>query len=148
MKNSRTEQFNLFYPNIPLFVKEENQKMILSNPKYYSIIAPEHFYGMMYVSARNTVTLGELLQIWENEKVFSTTCSKCGGKSVLYRFGGSPLSGTLFEAENICVECGKRGNGAGTHIFYTLWKTRLNYKPIQPIAEKPDTIESLVKTCK
>jgi hypothetical protein len=148
-KRIRKEQFNLFYPNVPLFTEEGNQKMILSNPNYYSIVAPENFYRMSYIYDKRTkITLGELLQIWENKPVFSTTCKKCKGKSVLYRFGGSPLSGTLFEAENICVECGNRGNGAGTHIFNALWKTRLKYKPIEPIAEKPDTIESLVKTCK
>ena len=148
-KRIKTEQINLFYPNIPLFVEEENQKMILSDPKYYSIIAPERFYGMMYCLVGNPkITLGELLQIWEKETVFGTTCSKCGGKSVVYCFGGSPLSGRIFEAENICVECGKRGNSAGTHSFGALWKVRLKYKPIEPIAERPDTIESLVEACK
>jgi len=145
----KTEQFNLFYPNIPLFVEEKNRQMILSNPKYYSIVAPEPFFGMMYFSSVRSakVTLGELLQIWENEPVFSIACKKCGGKSVIYRFGGSPLSGTMFETKNICVECGSMGNGAD-HNFGVLRSTRLNYKPIEPIAEKPDTIESLIETCK
>ena len=145
----RTEQFNLFYLNIPLFFKEENRKMILSNSNYYSIVAPEPFFGIMYFSSARSakVTLGELLQIWKNETDFSVTCSKCGGKSVVYRFGGSPLSGTLFEAKNICIECGNMGNGAG-HNFGVLRCARLKYNPIKPIAETPDTIESLVEACK
>jgi len=148
-KRIRTEQTNLFYPNIPLFLEEENQKMILSEPQLYSIAAPERFYGMMYITAGNTkVTLGELLQIWEHEPVFSTTCKKCGGKSVVYFFGGSPLSGRIFEVENICIQCGKRENKVDTHSFGDLWRTRLKYKPIEPIAETPDTIESLVELCK
>ena len=148
-KRIKTEQFNLFYPNIPLFVKEENRKMILSNPNYYSIVAPKFFYGMSYaINSTQKVTLGELLQIWENEPVFNTTCKKCGGKSVVYYFLGSALSGKIFEAENICVECGKKGNRTGAHSMGPLWETRLKYKPIEPIAERPDTIESLVEACK
>ena len=147
-KRIRIEQFNLFYPNIPLFVEEKNRQMILSNPNYYSIVAPELFYGITFNIGNPTVTLGELLQIWENEPVFSTTCKKCGGKSVVYFFVGSALSGRIFEAKNICVECGNRGKGAGTHSMGNLWRTRLKYKPIEPIAEKPDTIESLVEACK
>jgi hypothetical protein len=139
------KQIDLFYQNIPLFV--ENQQMILSNPTYYSIVLPAHFYAAQWLAARKA-TLGELLQIWENESEFSTTCEKCGGKSVVYRFVGSILSGTLFETSNICVKCGNRGNRAGTHSFSVLRSARIKYKPIEPIAEIPDTIESLVETCK
>jgi hypothetical protein len=137
-------KIELFYQSIPLFV--ENQKMILSDPTYYSIVLPAHFYYAQWVATRK-VTLGELLQIWENEPVFSTTCKKCGGKSVVYSFGGSVLSGRIVGVCNICVKCGNRGNQAGTHSFGTLWHTRRNYKPIEPIAETPCTIESLVELC-
>jgi hypothetical protein len=129
-----------------LFVEEKNRQMILANPNYYSIVAPEHFYNVM--GTLNPITLGRLLQIWENEPVFSTTCKKCGGKSVVYQFGGSPLSGRLSIAKNICIACGNRGNGAGTHSFGTLRETCRKYKLIEPIAETPDTIESLVEACK
>lgn len=146
-KRIRDERFNLFYPNIPLFWK--NREMILSEPRYYSVVAPEHFYGMMYMLAGNPiVTLGELLQIWEKEEVFSVECKSCGGKSVVYRFGGSPLSGSIFEKKTICLQCGKTDNPPKVGSFGQMWNTiRSKYSPIEPIAETPTSLQELVNVC-
>ena len=68
--------------------------------------------------------------------------------AALYRFGGSPLSGTIFESKNICIKCGKLGSGAGTNSFGNLYGTRRKYTPIEPISNNPATLEELVKVCK
>jgi hypothetical protein len=145
-KRIRDERFNLFYPNISLFW--DNREMILKEPRYYSIIAPEHFYGMMYVLSGNPkVTLGELLQMWENEEDLSVECNACGGKSVVYRFGGSPLSGTIFEKKTICLQCGKIDNPPKYGSLGGMMKSRLKYSPIEPIAETPASLQELVAAC-
>lgn len=148
-KEIEAEQIKLFYSNIPLFIEKENQLKILSNSKLYGIVAPKPFFNMMYISSwqNRIITLGELLQIWKNEPIFSTNCPKCKGKSLVYHFGGSPLSGGLFEANNICTTCSYMGNGAGTQSFGALWQARLKYQPIKPFAVKPKSIEFLIKSC-
>ena len=146
-KKIRDERFNLFYPNIPLFWR--NREMILKKTRYYSIVAPEDFYGMMYVAAgRLKITLGELLQIWKNEVIFSTECPNCGGKAVVYRFGGSPLSGTIFEKKTICLKCGKMDNPPKGGSFGQMRKSRSEYLPIEPITEVPASLQELVAVCK
>ncbi|MDR1983219.1 MAG: hypothetical protein LBQ28_00110 [Prevotellaceae bacterium] len=139
--------FNSFYPYIPLFW--ENREMILNEPRYYSVKASNAFLGAMYMLPANpVVTLGELLQIWEKESIFHSHCEKCGGDSVVYRFGGSPLSGCLFECKNICLQCGNFGQGAGTHLFSELWRTRAQYRAIMPQAEVPASYSELIAACK
>jgi hypothetical protein len=143
----RKELFDSFYPYIPLFWA--NRKMILNEPRYYSIVAPNHFYGAMYICPNNPiVTLGELLRIWENEKLFSIECEECGGKAVVYRFSGSPLSGSIFERKNICTKCAKMGEGVNTISFRDLWRTRAKYRPTVPKAETPAALEELIAICK
>lgn len=147
-EKERNELINLFYQNIPLYTEEVNWEMIIENPKFYSITAPIHFYTTLYFSTTGqVVTLGELLQIWENEEFFCTCCSQCGGKSVLYRFGGSPLSGTIFEANNICTNCGHRDKSTNAESLGILLKARRKYSPITPIADTPASIQTLVNAC-
>jgi hypothetical protein len=144
-ERKRKEIFDSFYPHIPLFWK--NREMILKEPRYYSVRSPFYFMGAAYIGS-SLVTLGELLQIWERETVFSVTCRDCGGKRVVFNFSGSPLSGALGLCENICLQCGKIGNGSGAKSFGGLRNARLSYKPLQPIAENPATYKELIAACK
>ena len=140
---------DIFYLQIPLFWA--NREMILKEPRYYSITAPHHFYAMMYMLAGNPiVNLGQLLQIWEKEKIFSVECGHCGGKAVVFRFGGSPLSGTVFELKTICLACGKLYDPPNRNTF-SFGKLRIKsakYPPIEPIAEMPASVQELVAACK
>jgi len=145
-KRIRDERFNLFYPNIPLFWR--NRKLILKEPRYYSIKTPETLFDAMYCDKGLYVTLGELLQIWENEAIFSVECNTCGGKSVIYRFGGSPLSGTLFEKKAICLQCGKTDNLQRNGSFGQMQDIRAKYSLLEPIAETPASLQELVEVCK
>ena len=144
-ERKRKEIYDSFYPNIPLFWK--NKEMILKEPRYFSIKTPFYFMGAAYIGA-STATLGELLRIWEYEPVFSTKCTKCGGKSLVFNFSGSPLSGTLGLCENICLECGKFGNGSSASRFGGLMQARSKYEPLQPIIENPASYRELVAACK
>jgi hypothetical protein len=145
-----TLDMNRFYIHIPLFW--ENREAILRDPRYYSIVAPDHLYATF--GATDKITLGELLQIWENETEYSCKCSackglfhKCGGKAVVYYFAGSPLSGKIFASENICVECGRFGKGTGAISFGKLVTARHKYAPIEPMAETPALLDELVAKC-
>jgi hypothetical protein len=147
------EQSDLFYQNIPLFMEKRN--MILNDPRLYGVKAPKTFYSSMYVSTGSEqVTLGELLNIWENEEAFTVICNKlkglkkCGGKAVVYFFGGSPLSGSLFEKKAICTKCGNMKNNDTDGSFGNLRRIRGKYSPIEPIVQNPASIEELVAVCK
>jgi len=136
----------LFYSNIPLFW--ENRKMILKEPRYYSIVTPEYFGGTS-IGGGFRITLNALLQIWEKEKIISAECPNCGGKSVVYRFGGSSLSGCVV-TKAICTRCGKKSepppNGSLDQLLSI--RTRKKYSPIEPMAKPHATIEELVDVCK
>lgn len=146
-QNKHKEQCNLFYPNIPLFI--EKREIILDNPRLYGIKAPKTFYDSMYASTGGEqVTLGELLNIWENEKVFTVKCTKCDGSAVIYRFGGSPLSGSLFEKKTICTKCSHIDTNNKYGSFGELRRARGKYLPIEPIDPNPASIQELIAICK
>ena len=144
-ERKRNEIYDSFYPYIPLFW--ENREMILKEPRYYSVQSPFYFMGAAYTGA-SLVTLGELLRIWERESAFSITCEKCGGKRIVFNFSGSPLSGAIGLCENICLQCGEFGNGSGASRFSELMRPRLQYQPLQPIAENPASYKELIAACK
>lgn len=140
------ETFDSFYSFIPLFWA--NREMILNEPRYYSVKPPLYFWGAVH-SDSYTVTLGELLQIWNDETILSSTCKKCGGKSGIFQFGGSLLSGTIMVCRNICLQCGEIGHGSGgAKRLSELVQTRVRYKPLQPISEESVSYEELVAVCK
>ena len=133
----------MFYGNIALLFA--NIEKILSEPRLYSIKAPETLYEVMYVSlGERVITLGELLLLWQNEKAFSGTCPKCKGKTLLYRFGGSPLSGTIFESKSKCLECGQIDNEKKGGSFGSLRSIRDKYAPIEPVVEHPASVAELI----
>ena len=95
------ELCNLFYSNIPLFVQK--QDFILNDPRFCSIRSPKVFYSGAHIGNCFS-TLGKMLMFWKNETRFSEKCN-CGGKTVVYHFGISNLSGCI--ANKICLKCGK-----------------------------------------
>jgi len=138
---------NCFLTNIPLFWKK--REMILKEPQYYSVTPPIFPFGGgipgVYISVS---TLGVLLQIWENEEVFTVRCKICGGKALVFQFAGSFYSGALFAAKNICIQCGCLGNDIKTYRFSDYRKNIRKYKPLQPVAKKRVSIDELVRICK
>ena len=134
------ERCDLFYLNIPMFV--EKQDIILTTPKFYSIMSPKAFQIGMYIGSKQ-ITLGEMLLLWEHEAKFYRKCD-CGGKAVIYNFAGSVLSGTLFSAPSICVQCGKNDNIDKSYGFGSLMFCREKYNPIKPISKRPASIKNLI----
>ncbi len=139
-------RFTCFYPFIPLFWK--NKEFILNNPHYYSVTTPEFFMGIAYFIGCRTITLGELLSIWEEEESLIFTCI-CGGKSVCFQFGGSPLSGTEWVSKTICLVCEKIDDKGGlSSSLRSKIDARKKYKPLEPMIEKPATYLELSEICK
>jgi len=121
--------------------------MIMQEPRFYSVMTPEYFFGAMGTAR---ATLGKLLQIWTNLRKFSCVCKKCGGQAVTYQFGGSPLSGCLFVNRTVCLQCGEFGEGQkGTteYSFHKLHSSSSFYKCPEPIAENPASYLELVDAC-
>jgi len=152
MKN-KTFSVNIhdsFYPYIPLFWR--NREMILKEPRFYSIKPPQCFFGTS-LSGETSATLGQLLQIWESEKALTSLCS-CGGKSVVYQFGGLLLSGLQVDCFTICVKCGKFENEgrdgskkfSGSRLIEKI-EAYTRHKIIKPISETPASYEELITTC-
>ncbi len=136
--------FDSFYPFIPLFWK--NREHILKDPRIYSIQTPEYFMGLAY-TGESSITLGELLQLWEHEESMIFRC-KCGGKSVCFQFSGSPLSGTQGLSATICLECAKIDlKGAIGSGLREKKVARQKYQPMEPRAEKTATISELKEAC-
>lgn len=140
------EIFDSFYPYIPLFWKKK--ELILKDPRYYSIRTPKFFMGLAYFGGCNSITLGELLMMWQNENDLVFTCT-CGGKSVCFQFGGSPLSGTEWISQTICLECekiDKKGGLAST--LRSKIEARKKYKPIEPEDKVTISYDELVIICR
>jgi hypothetical protein len=139
------ERFNCFYPHIPLYWK--NKDLILNNPRFYSVVTPNFFMGLAYYGGCRTITIGELLLIWEKEESFIFKCS-CGGKSVCFQFGGSPLSGTEWVSKTICLVCDKIDNKGGmSSPLRVKIEARRKYTSILPLAENPVSYSELRKIC-
>ena len=121
--------------------------MILKDPRYNIVRAPIFFMGLAYVGGRNLITLGELFMMWQNEDDLVFTCT-CGGKSVCFKFGGSPLSGTEWISQTICLTCFAidRKGGLRSPLHAKIAVVR-KYKPIQPIAEKSVSYKELINLC-
>ena len=133
------EQFcELCCSHIPLFV--EKHEDILQNPRFYSIIAPRSFYEGMFIGS-GVITLGEMLLLWKNESVFTHECN-CGGRAVVYRFVGSPLSGSCV-AFCFCLQCREKSHIKSGN-FNTLWRTRKNYHPLKPVSQNPVVVKDLI----
>jgi len=145
-QKAHRKRCELFYSNIPLFI--ENKGLILNDPSLSGIRAPMTFYETMYMSfGREDITLGELLQIWANEPTFQVKCGECGGVAVIYRFGGSPLSGTLHEKKSICTKCHHVETEDKSGSFGTLQSARGKYAPIEPVATEHHSVEYLCSIC-
>ena len=138
MAEALQELYKLFCSHIPLFIEKQND--IMQNPRYYSIRSPLAFYDGMFVGSGG-ITLGEMILLWEKESAFSQPCD-CGGQSVIYRFLGSPLSGSC-SALCICRKCGIDSKTRRIN-FNNLWLTRRKYNPIEPVSNNPIAIKDLI----
>jgi hypothetical protein len=143
--NNRVDNF---LTHIPLFWAHRN--IILKEPKYYSIEVP---FSFVYFKKQNPydnysetqgITLGELFEIWLCEEIFWKQCDVCGGRSAVYSWGHT-LVGNLY-GHFVCLQCGILETGRLTDIS-KVSKIQKNYKPIEPIAENPVSVEELVKVC-
>jgi hypothetical protein len=137
------EAREFYYSHIGLFYA--NRDRILQDPRFYSIEPPDVLFSTAYVSFRGArVTLGELVELWQNEPRFSTPCD-CGGSGLLYFYGGSPLSGTCDRTFR-CTVCGKTLRKRDCFLGETR-KEREKYQPRQPLSENPATMHELVDFC-
>ncbi|MFM7668026.1 MAG: hypothetical protein ACKO7D_07545 [Bacteroidota bacterium] len=137
--------FDSFYPYIPLFWKKK--ELILKIPSCYSIRTPKFFMGLAYFGGCNSITLGELLMMWQNEKDLVFTCT-CGGKTVCFQFGGSPLSCTEWISQTICLECEKIDKRGGlASPLRSKIDARKKYKPIEPVEMNATSYNELVNIC-
>jgi hypothetical protein len=138
--------FDSFYPYIPLFWKKK--ELILKDPRYYSIRTPKFFMGLAYFGGCNSITLGELFMMWQNENDLIFTCT-CGGKTVCFQFGGSPLSGTEWISQTICLECEKIDKVGGlASTLRSKIEARKKYKPIEPVEMNTISYDELVIICR
>jgi hypothetical protein len=102
--------------------------------------------GLAYMG-ESSITLGELLQLWDDEESMIFRC-KCGGKSVCFQSSGSPFSGTQGLSATICLECAKiELKGAIGSRLREKIVARQKYQPLEPRAEKTATISELKEAC-
>jgi len=142
MEKAFEERCELFYSNIRLFV--EKRDVILSNPRLYSVKTPRSFCGGLFIGSKS-ITLGKMLLLWEEKKIFSRNCA-CGGRGVIHRFGGSPLSGGC-AFDITCLACGKQSS-FHTGGFRSFMDAAGGYLPERPISQKPVSIEDLIAILK
>ncbi|GHV79707.1 hypothetical protein AGMMS49944_14980 [Spirochaetia bacterium] len=143
------EEVRLFNEYLPLIYKKRD--IIKAEPRFYSMPKPTALWGTSYVTFNNMgdhfVTLGELIELWENEPAFTAAC-KCGGTGVLYTFAGSPLSGSVW-LRCRCIVCdeqfeGGHGKGLNIHGWRDVVAIRNKYHPKNPIAENPASYAELI----
>lgn len=103
-KSTMNERKKMLLENIASLLA--NKDKILESKRYRNVLVLNSFGGTSLSGPfdNSVITLGEIIKIWDAEPEFSEQC-KCGGKSYVYSYGGSPLSGGT--ARNFkCIDCG------------------------------------------
>lgn len=101
----------------------KHRERILADPKMFTCEIPYYISGGCYIG-RIFAPIGVLIQCWERfPEHFTDKCShhssllkKCEGKSLVYYFVGSPLSGRNSHC-SFCPECGHITSSLNTHSF-------------------------------
>ena len=102
LRKVKTEFYLSVIKNLPLLYK--NIDKIMNSEKYYFCPASDSYFISGIVGrGRNELYLGELLQLWKDDK-WKSECPKCGGTIYITNAGGSALSGSG-SASGICKDC-------------------------------------------
>ena len=115
IKASEQKKENLLKANIENFFA--NKDVVYSNSRYFLTPLPVST-GLAYAGPL-IVMLGMLLELWETKPGTTETHENCGGKILIWSFGGSPLSGMNSWA-GYCRKCGGRVTG-NKSCFPDLW---------------------------
>ena len=99
-------QRELIGENVPLLWR--NRKRILDDKRLFFAMIPVSA-GMLTLSGKDVqIPLGILVRAWdEYGDTYTRECPQCGGKMLVWNFGGIPLSGTSVHSD-VCTECGYR----------------------------------------
>ena len=93
--------WKVYSEHIPLFWHHREQ--ILSEPKLFVTETPLRVYGF------GKICLGILVKAWI-DYTFCKPCPKCKGRSLVFSFSGSPMSGMSFHSVH-CLDCGTVTSG-------------------------------------
>ena len=101
-------QRELIGENVPLLWR--NRKRILDDKRLFFAMIPVSV-GMLTLSGKDAqIPLGILVRAWdEYGDTYTRECPQCGGKMLVWNFGGIPLSGTSVHSD-VCTECGYKRN--------------------------------------
>ncbi|MDR1758191.1 MAG: hypothetical protein LBR51_04440 [Bacteroidales bacterium] len=161
-KDGTREQ--LFKANVSLFATPDFRSFILENPDYRNIVLTNHFSTGMWGAGSAHITLGEWLQACEHEE-FKSVCPHCKQKFISGRlvfFGGSPLSGAVFEQEFICTYCSKEFRKTKQNLFGSLfrpqkdtqssfgalWKIIRQYRTEEAVIDSEEKLRELIEILK
>lgn len=122
-----TRELELFSKNIALF--EERREAILSCREYFFCRTAFAFCSWPYIGGDGPFVIGHLLLGW-NGAALTGECSNCGGMVLVFRFGGSPLSGSN-KWTGICKDCGQQQTGSWRG-FQDHWRFAASVKKCFP----------------
>lgn len=95
--------WKVYSEHIPLFWHHREQ--ILSDPKLFVTETPLRVYGF------GKICLGILVKAWiDYPNTFCKPCLKCKGRSLVFSFSGSPMSGMSSHSVH-CLDCGTVTSG-------------------------------------
>ena len=95
--------WKVYSEHIPLFWHHREQ--ILSDPKLFVTETPLRVYGF------GKICLGILVKAWiDYPNTFCKPCLKSKGRSLVFSFSGSPMSGMSFHSVH-CLDCGTVTSG-------------------------------------
>ena len=96
-------RWKVYSEHIPLFWHHREQ--ILSDPKLFFTETPLRVYGF------GKICMGILVKAWiDYPSTFCKSCPKCKGRSLVFSFSGSPMSGMSSHSVH-CLDCGTVTSG-------------------------------------
>lgn len=96
-------RWKVYSEHIPLFWHHREQ--ILFDPKLFFTETPLKVYGF------GKICLGILVKAWiDYPNTFYKPCPKCKGRSLVFSFSGSPMSGMSSHSVH-CLDCGTVTSG-------------------------------------
>ena len=102
-RKAEKHRWKVYSEHIPLFWHHREQ--ILSDPKLFVTETPLRVYGF------GKICLGILVKAWiDYPNTFCKPCPKCKGRSLVFSFSGSPMSGMSSHSVH-CLDCGTVTSG-------------------------------------
>lgn len=102
-RKAENHWWEVYSEQIPLFWHHREQ--ILSNPNLFFAETPFSVWRL------GKICLGILVKAWiDYPDTFCQPCPKCNGRSLVFRFAGSPMSGMDSHSVH-CLDCGTVTSG-------------------------------------